>query len=64
MSVPIALAIHDSQKASIGESDVVALLDSDDKLISFLTTCGYEPQCQGFKSLLAHNRSKREGPFL
>ncbi|MBA0758051.1 hypothetical protein Gotri_021082, partial [Gossypium trilobum] len=24
---------------------------------------GYEPQCQGFESLLAHNRPKREGPF-
>ncbi|MBA0746586.1 hypothetical protein Gogos_009092, partial [Gossypium gossypioides] len=24
---------------------------------------GYEPQCRGFKSLLAHNRPKREGPF-
>ena len=25
---------------------------------------GYEPRCRGFESLLAHNRSKREGPFL
>ncbi|KAG2241184.1 hypothetical protein Bca4012_052315 [Brassica carinata] len=24
---------------------------------------GYEPRCRGFESLLAHNRSKREGPF-
>uniref|UniRef100_A0A2K1X495 Uncharacterized protein n=1 Tax=Populus trichocarpa TaxID=3694 RepID=A0A2K1X495_POPTR len=24
---------------------------------------GYEPWCQGFESLLAHNRPKREGPF-
>ncbi|MFQ6623111.1 hypothetical protein Gotur_001774 [Gossypium turneri] len=38
MSVPIALAIHDSQKASIGESDIVALFDSDDKLIAILTS--------------------------
>ena len=25
---------------------------------------GYEPRCRGFESLLAHNRPKREGPFL
>ncbi|MBA0737947.1 hypothetical protein Gogos_011364 [Gossypium gossypioides] len=37
MSVPIVLAIDDLQKASIGESDRVALLDSDDKLIAILT---------------------------
>ncbi|KAL7234693.1 hypothetical protein ACSBR1_018192 [Camellia fascicularis] len=24
---------------------------------------GYEPQCRGFESLLAHNRPKRKGPF-
>ncbi|MFQ6629660.1 hypothetical protein Gotur_006799 [Gossypium turneri] len=24
---------------------------------------GYEPQCRGFESLLAHNQPKREGPF-
>ncbi|KAL8259207.1 hypothetical protein R6Q59_027160 [Mikania micrantha] len=24
---------------------------------------GYEPRCRVFKSLLAHNRPKREGPF-
>ncbi|MBA0820727.1 hypothetical protein Gohar_003685, partial [Gossypium harknessii] len=24
---------------------------------------GYEPRCRDFKSLLAHNRPKREGPF-
>ncbi|XP_027357134.1 uncharacterized protein LOC113866509 [Abrus precatorius] len=24
---------------------------------------GYEPRCRGFESLLAHNRSKGEGPF-
>ncbi|KAL8226031.1 hypothetical protein R6Q57_018588 [Mikania cordata] len=24
---------------------------------------GYEPRCQGFEYLLAHNRPKREGPF-
>ncbi|KAB2092559.1 hypothetical protein ERO13_A02G034600v2 [Gossypium hirsutum] len=37
MSVPIVLAIDDLQKASIGESNRVALLDSDDKLIAILT---------------------------
>ncbi|MBA0642897.1 hypothetical protein Goklo_027230, partial [Gossypium klotzschianum] len=37
MSIPIALAIHDSQKASIGEFNIVTLLDSNDKLIAILT---------------------------
>ncbi|KAE8723801.1 ATP sulfurylase 4 [Hibiscus syriacus] len=37
MSVPIVLAIDDSQKANIGESNSVALVDSDDKLIAVLT---------------------------
>ncbi|KAK8571866.1 hypothetical protein V6N12_027935 [Hibiscus sabdariffa] len=37
MSVPIVLAIDDSQKARIGESNSVALVDSDDKLIAILT---------------------------
>ncbi|MBA0607351.1 hypothetical protein Godav_019667, partial [Gossypium davidsonii] len=29
-----------------------------------IRTCGYKPRCQGFKSLLAHNRPKREGLSL
>ncbi|KAK8548592.1 hypothetical protein V6N13_054623 [Hibiscus sabdariffa] len=37
MSVPIVLAIDDSQKARIGESNSVALVDSADKLIAILT---------------------------
>ncbi|MBA0693224.1 hypothetical protein Goari_010722 [Gossypium aridum] len=28
-----------------------------------IRACSYRPWCQGFESLLAHNRAKREGPF-
>ncbi|OMO99639.1 sulfate adenylyltransferase [Corchorus olitorius] len=37
MSVPIVLAIDDSQKERIGESNSVALFDPDDNLIAILT---------------------------
>ncbi|XVE81691.1 hypothetical protein DITRI_Ditri15bG0085800 [Diplodiscus trichospermus] len=37
MSVPIVLAIDDSQKERIGESNKVALVDSDDNPIAILT---------------------------
>ncbi|KAL4311469.1 hypothetical protein GQ457_01G032190 [Hibiscus cannabinus] len=37
MSVPIVLAIDDSQKESVAESNSVALVDSDDELIAVLT---------------------------
>ena len=36
MSVPIVLAIDDSQKRRIGESTRVALVDSDDHLVAIL----------------------------
>ncbi|KAF9607032.1 hypothetical protein IFM89_030805 [Coptis chinensis] len=37
MSVPIVLAIDDAQKQQIGESDKIALFDSDDNLVAILS---------------------------